>query len=104
MRVRDVTLLSDNWYRLHTTTFDYLGADGAWSTQSRESYDRGNGATILLFNLEQRTVPLTSQCRYPAYINDHAAAVGGAARAVRSYEGAGRFISPSSWFASPTRM
>lgn len=137
VRVQDVTLLSDNWYRLHTTTFDYLGADGAWSTQSRESYDRGNGATILLFNLEQRTVLLTSQFRYPAYINghadgvlietaaglldrdrtrdgrrrphrrrqdDHAAAVGGAARAVRSYEGAGRFISPSSWFASPTRM
>jgi len=71
VRVREVTLLSENWYRLHTTTFDYLGADGAWSTQSRESYDRGNGATILLYNLEQRSVLLTSQFRYPAYINGH---------------------------------
>ena len=67
----DVRLLSDNWYRLHSTTFDYQADDGTWSTQSRETYDRGNGATILLYNLEQRTVLLTSQFRYPAYINGH---------------------------------
>lgn len=67
----EVRLLSDNWYRLHSTTFDYLGDDGVWSSQSRETYDRGNGATILLYNLEQRTVLLTTQFRYPAYINGH---------------------------------
>ena len=71
VRVTDVRLLSDNWYRLHSTTFDYQADDGSWSTQSRETYDRGNGATILLYNLEQRTVLLTSQFRYPAYINGH---------------------------------
>lgn len=71
VRVTDVRLLSDNWYRLHTTTFDYLGDDGQWSTQSRETYDRGNGATILLFDRERRTVLLTAQFRYPAYINGH---------------------------------
>ena len=71
VRVTDVRLLSDNWYRLHSTTFDYRADDGSWSTQSRETYDRGNGATILLYNVAQRTVLLTSQFRYPAYINGH---------------------------------
>jgi len=71
VRVQDVRLLSDNWYRLHTTTFEYQGDDGAWSTQSRETYDRGNGATILLYDVERRTVVLTSQFRYPAYVNGH---------------------------------
>ncbi|GAB3605237.1 NUDIX domain-containing protein [Conyzicola nivalis] len=71
VRVTDVRLLSDNWYRLHTTTFDLQGDDGSWSTQSRETYDRGNGATILLYDVDRRTVLLTSQFRYPAYINGH---------------------------------
>ncbi len=71
VRVTDVRLLSDNWYRLHSTTFDYQGDDGTWSTQSRETYDRGNGATILLYDPERRTVLLTSQFRYPVYVNGH---------------------------------
>jgi nudix-type nucleoside diphosphatase (YffH/AdpP family) len=71
VRVTDVRLLSDNWYRLHTTTFDYLGHDGVWTSQSRETYDRGNGATILLYNVARRTVLLTSQFRYPVYVNEH---------------------------------
>jgi nudix-type nucleoside diphosphatase (YffH/AdpP family) len=71
VRVTDVRLLSDNWYRLHTTTFDIQGDDGSWSTQSRETYDRGNGATILLYDALRRTVLLTSQFRYPAYVNGH---------------------------------
>jgi len=71
VKVTDVRLLSDNWYRLHTTTFDIQGDDGSWSTQSRETYDRGNGATILLYDVARRTVLLTSQFRYPAYVNGH---------------------------------
>jgi len=71
VRVTDVRLLSDNWYRLHTTTFDYLSDDGVWTSQSRETYDRGNGATILLYDAERRTVLLTSQFRYPVYVNGH---------------------------------
>ena len=67
-----VRLLSDSWHRLHATTFDYLGDDGTWTTQTRETYDRGNGATILLYNRQRRTVLLTSQFRYPVYINGHA--------------------------------
>lgn len=71
VRVTDVRLLSDNWYRLHTTTFDYLSDDGVWTSQSRETYDRGNGATILLYDVQRRTVLLTSQFRYPVYVNGH---------------------------------
>ena len=72
VRVRSVEVLSDDWYFLKKTTFDYLRRDGAWQTLSRETYDRGNGAAILLYHREQRTVVLTRQFRYPAYVNGHA--------------------------------
>ena len=71
IRVRDVRLLSDNWYVLKATTFDWRRADGTWQTQSRETYDRGNGAALLAYNLAARTVVLTRQFRYPAYVNGH---------------------------------
>lgn len=69
VRIKDVQVLSDDWYILKKTTFDYQRKDGSWQTQSRETYDRGNGATILLYNREQRTVILTRQFRFPAYVN-----------------------------------
>ncbi|MFF5205797.1 NUDIX domain-containing protein [Streptosporangium sp. NPDC000396] len=71
VRVRDVRLLSCHWYVLRTTTFDYRHADGRWSTEQRETYDRGNGATILLYDTGRGTVLLTRQFRYPAYVNGH---------------------------------
>ena len=69
IRIREVRLLSDDWYVLKKTTFDWLRADGVWQTVSRETYDRGNGATLLPYNLGNRTVLLTRQFRYPAYVN-----------------------------------
>ena len=69
VRIADVQVLSDNWYVLKKTTFDYLRRDGQWQRQSRETYDRGNGATILLYNRERKTVVLTRQFRFPAYVN-----------------------------------
>jgi nudix-type nucleoside diphosphatase (YffH/AdpP family) len=71
IRIKKVETLSDDWYVLKKTTFDYLRRDGTWQTQSRETYDRGNGATILLYNREQQTVILTRQFRYPAYANGY---------------------------------
>jgi nudix-type nucleoside diphosphatase (YffH/AdpP family) len=71
IRVKDVRLLSDNHYTLKTTTFEWRRADGAWQTQHRETYDRGNGATLLPYNLAQRTVMLVRQFRYPAYVNGY---------------------------------
>jgi nudix-type nucleoside diphosphatase (YffH/AdpP family) len=71
VRIQKVETLSDDWYVLKKTTFDYQRADGTWQTMSRETYDRGNGAAILLYNKAQRTVILTRQFRFPAYVNGH---------------------------------
>ncbi|MDR7230512.1 nudix-type nucleoside diphosphatase (YffH/AdpP family) [Caulobacter sp. BE264] len=71
IRVRETMLLSDNWYVLRTTTFDWKRRDGTWQTQSREHYDRGNGAVLLPYNLANRTVLLVKQFRYPAFVNGH---------------------------------
>jgi GDP-mannose pyrophosphatase NudK len=62
-------VLSANWYTLRKYTFDFQRADGNWERQSREAYDRGNGATILLYNPEKQTVILTNQFRLPTYTN-----------------------------------
>jgi nudix-type nucleoside diphosphatase (YffH/AdpP family) len=69
--VRDVEVTSQGWHVLRRTTFDILGRNGQWSTQQRETYDRGNGATILLYDVERSTVLLSKQFRFPAYVNDH---------------------------------
>src|ERR1700743_3915240 len=71
IRVQNVRLLSDNHYTLKTTTFEWRRADGKWQTQHRETYDRGNGATLLPYNLAQRSVVLVRQFRDAAYVNGH---------------------------------
>lgn len=70
-KVRNIRteLLSDNWYILNKITFEYLGNNGEWQTQIRESYDRGDGAAILLFNSSKKTIILTRQFRMPTYLN-----------------------------------
>lgn len=62
-------VLSNNWYTLRKFTFDYQKSDGSWERQSREAYDRGNGAVILLYNKKKQTVVLTRQFRLPTYTN-----------------------------------
>jgi nudix-type nucleoside diphosphatase (YffH/AdpP family) len=69
IKIKQTDLLSHNWYLLNNVTFDFLRKDGVWITQKREVYDRGNGAGILLYNLEQKTIILTRQFRLPAYLN-----------------------------------
>jgi nudix-type nucleoside diphosphatase (YffH/AdpP family) len=71
IRVREVRVLSDDWYVLKRTTLDYQRRDGRWQTFNRETYDRGNGAAILLYDPTRRTVLLTRQFRFPAYVNGH---------------------------------
>lgn len=71
VRVTEVELLSCDWYVLRKTTFDYQHNDGHWSREQRETYDRGDGATILLYHRERETVLLTRQFRLPAYVNGH---------------------------------
>lgn len=69
VKILNTEILSDNWYTLKKITFEYVKKDGSHITQSREAYDRGNGATILLYNKQQQTVILTEQFRLPTYIN-----------------------------------
>lgn len=69
VKIKQTELLSNNWYLLNKVTFDFLRQDGVWITQKREVYDRGNGAAILLYNREQKTIILTRQFRLPAYLN-----------------------------------
>jgi nudix-type nucleoside diphosphatase (YffH/AdpP family) len=69
--VRDVELLAAGWHVLRRTTFDYRHRDGRWTREQRETYDRGDGATILLYDLGRSTVLLTRQFRFPVYVNGH---------------------------------
>jgi nudix-type nucleoside diphosphatase (YffH/AdpP family) len=71
IRIKEVRVLSDDWYLLKKTRFERLRSDGTWQELTRETYDRGNGATLLLYSLDKRTVVLTRQFRYPAFVNGH---------------------------------
>ena len=69
IKIIETSILSNNWYTLKKVTYNIQQKDGSWQTQNREAYDRGNGATILLYNKLQQTVILTRQFRLPTFIN-----------------------------------
>ena len=48
IKILETKILSDNWYVLRKITYEYSKKDGTKLTQSREAYDRGNGAIMLL--------------------------------------------------------
>lgn len=70
-RVRNLSteILSNNWYTLNKVTYEYQRKNGSWQQQTREAYDRGNGAAVLLYNKEKRSVILIRQFRLPSFIN-----------------------------------
>ncbi|MBB6498907.1 GDP-mannose pyrophosphatase NudK [Pedobacter cryoconitis] len=69
VKILKTEILSDNWYTLKKITYEHLLKDGSTQVLSREAYDRGNGAAILLYNKEQQTVILTRQFRLPTFVN-----------------------------------
>jgi GDP-mannose pyrophosphatase NudK len=69
VKINSIDILSNNWYTLKKVNYEFQGKDGVWKTLSREAYDRGNGATIFLFNKASKTIILTRQFRMPTYIN-----------------------------------
>jgi len=71
IRIHKVETLSHDWFLLQKTTFDYRRSDGSWQRQTRETYDRGHGATILLYNRARRTVVLVRQFRFPTWGDGH---------------------------------
>ena len=69
VKILKTEILSDNWYILRKLTYEYFKKDGSRQVQIREVYDRGNGATILLYNRKLKTVILTRQFRLPTFVN-----------------------------------
>ena len=69
VEIVETRVLSDDWYTLSKVTFRHRGPDGLWHLQSREAYDRGNGAALLLYHPANKTVILTRQFRLPTYVN-----------------------------------
>lgn len=69
IQILDTKILSDQWYVLKKITFRQEDRQGNWHTVSREAYDRGNGAVILLYHASKKTVILTRQFRMPTYLN-----------------------------------
>lgn len=72
IRIIEKKVLSDNWYKLYKYTYETNDKKGNKKTESREAYDRGNGAVILLYNVNTKTVILTRQFRLPTYVNGNA--------------------------------
>jgi nudix-type nucleoside diphosphatase (YffH/AdpP family) len=71
IHLKDVRLLSNEHYKLMSVTFEWRRADGSWQTSRREVFERGSAASVLPYNLKQRTVVLVKQFRYPAYVNGY---------------------------------
>ena len=69
IEIKDIEVLSQNWATLRKITYQYKKKDNTWETQTRESYDRGNGAAILLYNKDNKTIILTRQFRMPTFLN-----------------------------------
>jgi nudix-type nucleoside diphosphatase (YffH/AdpP family) len=69
IKLHSKELLSDNWGKLYKVNYTYTLKDGSEQNHTREVYDRGNGAVILLYNKEKQTVILTRQLRIPTWLN-----------------------------------
>lgn len=71
IKITSKELLSDNWGKLFKVSYEYKMPDGKIEIHNREVYDRGDGATILLFHEDKKTVILTKQFRIPTWWNKH---------------------------------
>lgn len=69
VKINSIKNLSNNFYILDKINFDYKTKNGTWQNQNRESYNRGDGAAILLYNPIKNTVILTKQFRMPSFLN-----------------------------------
>jgi len=71
IRIKGERVLSDRYGTLKSTTLEWRRNDGQWQSMTRDTFDRGNAATILPYNLKRRTVVLVRQFRLPAYVNGY---------------------------------
>ena len=71
IKINSVKNLANDHYKLDKVNFDFKTKEGSWQNQSRECYDRGDGACVLLYNPLKKTIILTKQFRMPSYLNDN---------------------------------
>ncbi|MEE7534381.1 GDP-mannose pyrophosphatase NudK [Klebsiella huaxiensis] len=62
-------ILSENWFVLRNMTYELTRSDGSVVRHKREVYDRGNGATIMLYNHRKQSVVLVRQFRVATWVN-----------------------------------
>lgn len=62
-------ILSDNYFILRNITYDLTRKSGDVVRHKREVYDRGNGATVLLYNPRKSSVVLVRQFRVATWVN-----------------------------------
>lgn len=62
-------ILSENYFILRNITYDLTRKSGDVVRHKREVYDRGNGATILLYHPHKQTVVLVRQFRVATWVN-----------------------------------
>ena len=65
-------ILSENYFVLRNITYDLTQRDGLVVQHKREVYDRGNGATVLLYNSQKQSVVLVRQFRVATWVNGNA--------------------------------
>lgn len=65
-------ILSENYFVLRNITYDLTRKNGEVIRHKREVYDRGNGATILLYSREKQSVVLIRQFRVASFVNGNA--------------------------------
>src|SRR5258708_24486847 len=72
VRVKDVRVISaSHFYKLKEAAFEWQRGNGDWQTQHRVIFERSDAATILPYNLAQRSVVLVRQFRFPACLNGY---------------------------------
>ncbi|MGY6650088.1 NUDIX domain-containing protein [Wenyingzhuangia sp. IMCC45574] len=69
LKIKEIELLSDDYHTLNKVNYHFLNQKNEWEATSRESYDKGNGSTIILYNLETKNIILTRQLRVPTHFN-----------------------------------
>lgn len=65
-------ILSENYFVLRNITYDLTQKNGEVVQHKREVYDRGNGATVLLYNRQKQSVVLVRQFRVATWVNGNA--------------------------------
>lgn len=62
-------ILSENYFLLRNMTYDLTRENGEVVRHKREVYDRGNGATVMLYNRDKKSVVLIRQFRVATWVN-----------------------------------